>query len=388
VTDTTVKIGVGLVDIKAFEPVLGEQAAFGDQERHFQIHLDALRKQGVLPICGRDIVPVFRTYSILDPSQSRSVCQAFINDDQVFAVLTQFAFGDPNCVTQENKTVLIDHGLNTTLDNFAASGGRLYGLHPPLEEAWRIWGTWAATEVIQGRTVGVYYNNSQAGTDERVKTGLIDVLRAHGVDPVIATSDSNISATAALAADPNDLIAVQRFRAAGVQVVMRINTAFAGEAQRQGYRPLYLQYGTGAKDATSGNYDPAYMDGTLGVQWDQAGEAAGGEPLSDRAESCMKDLDEAGMARPHREWAESDGSLLACDLPDVLTTAMKAAGTNLTSDRLALGIQQIKNMPTSLVAPLTFGPDKHWGINEDRNNQYFGDCKCWKNIGPWRSLDR
>src|SRR3981081_4267881 len=65
VTDTTVKIGVGLVDIKAFEPVLGEQAAFGDQERHFQIHLDALRKKGVLPICGRDIVPGFRTSTIL-----------------------------------------------------------------------------------------------------------------------------------------------------------------------------------------------------------------------------------------------------------------------------------------------------------------------------------
>jgi hypothetical protein len=92
------------------------------------------------------------------------------------------------------------------------------------------------------------------------------------------------------------------------------------------------------------------------------------------------------MAAPHPEWAEDDFTRLSCDLLDVFTGALRAAGRNLTTDRLALGVETLKNLDASLVGGLTYGPNKHWGISLNRTSRYFKECKCWKNIGPWEPL--
>lgn len=386
VTDTTIKIGIGLADLDALEPVLGPPAVLGDQQAHFRAHLEALRKKGVLPICGRDIVPVFRRYSVLDPTQSRAVCQAFINDDKVFAVLTQFSFGDANCVTVENKTFLLDHGTALTQMNYDAAGGRLFGLHPPVDTALRILTKWAIRTHLSGKKLGVYYHNANRDDEARVQRNVLSVLKEAGINPVIATTNTGTAGSPAGAQDPNNAIAVQRFKTEGVQVVINVGTGMQDDGKRQAFRPLYLRQGIGAKDSTSGSYDPEYMDGTVGVHWDQVNDFAAGAPVTPRAEECMKEVDAAGIKRPRREWAEWNGSNLGCDLLAVLVRGLQAAGRNLTQDRLVLGVRTIKNLDAALVAPLTYSAQKQWGINMSRDARYFKECKCWKNTGPFEPL--
>jgi ABC-type branched-subunit amino acid transport system substrate-binding protein len=389
VTNEKVKIGVGIPDIAIFYPVLGPSANIGDQQAHFRAHLDAMRKRGQLPVCGRDIEPVFRTYNILDPAQSRAVCQGFVNDDKVFAVLTQFAFRDANCVTQENKTVLIDDGVGSTLANFDAAGGRFFTVHsPPIEVQYQAYATWVATTLAATHKVGVYYSTSTPELEQQAKKYIVDVLKRHGVDPVIATT-SNADPTVAVTggADPNDAVAVQRFRAEGVTLVMRsMSTGFFEEARRQGYRPLFVMSGTEVNDATSGPYNPEYMDGSLGIYFDNVGKLGAGEPLDPRADECLRDLEAAGIKRPENpEWAEATASMLGCDLLDSLVWGLRAAGRNLTSDRLALGIQTA-DLPASLVPALRFSPTKHFGTVQNRQGRYHKDCACWLQDGSWRPL--
>ncbi|MDQ1537279.1 MAG: branched-chain amino acid transport system substrate-binding protein, partial [Actinomycetota bacterium] len=158
VTPTTIKIGVGLADLAALEPLYGDAVHFGPQDKIFDAVFKGAVAQGGLP-CGRRIVPVYQKYQVLTESQSRAVCQSFINDDKVFAVITTFSFRDPLCVTQENKTFLIDEGYQIYQTQVTQSGGRLFSLHPPVDLWYRIWTNWVISRIKNqpGVKLGVYY---------------------------------------------------------------------------------------------------------------------------------------------------------------------------------------------------------------------------------------
>src|SRR5947207_13450937 len=80
-----------------------------------------MRKAKLLPICGRDIAPVYRKFDVLDPSQSRAACVGFADEDKVFAVVTLFGFSGAECVTVEKKLFLLDAGNALTEPDYRAS---------------------------------------------------------------------------------------------------------------------------------------------------------------------------------------------------------------------------------------------------------------------------
>jgi ABC-type branched-subunit amino acid transport system substrate-binding protein len=375
VTDKVIKIGVGIPDVEAFGS-LSPDLVIGDQQADFEAHLAALRKKGLLPVCGRDIKAVYRKYNVLEPSLSRSVCQGFIDTDQVFSVITDFSFGDPNCITQENKTLLVDYGNLLVKANLDASGGRLFSLSPPLDQALRIWATYVAKKVAPThKKVGLYYYDPGDG-DTTIQTSVIDVLKSNGYPPVIATT-SNSPTTPN---DPNDSVAVQRFKAAGVDVVLRIYTNFVDEAKRQGYRPQYVMYGSDVTKAKSGKYDPAYMDGSLGVHWFLENDIGNGKPPTPREQECIKDLTDAGIKKPGRDQLEWLSSNQYCDLLWITLQGIRAAGRNVTTNRVVLGIRTVKNYAAASMSPLSFSAEKQWGANLKRIARYDKDCPCWRNI--------
>jgi hypothetical protein len=386
VTDTSIKIGFGLADLTALEPVLGPPAALGPQEDIFDAVLQAMRDEGRLPICGRDIEPVYMRYQVLEDATSRSVCQSFINDHQVFAVVTSFAFRDTACVTEENKTFLLDHGLTIRQEALERAGGRLFTLHPPINIAYETWTNWAIARPLTapGAKVGIYYNNANADFDAIVQTHVIDVLRASGIEPVIHTSDSGEEAL--VAGDPNDAGAVLRFKQEGVTHVMQLITNFMEEAERQGYRPTYLFSGADAKDSNSGDFVPENANGALGIHWDQANEAAAGTPPSPEAERCIGYAEKAGVPRTEREWAQWNITLYACDVIGILIHGLTRAGSDLTTERLVLGLRTLSTWESHLVADGGYSESKQWLINRNREARYFGDCACWKNTGDWEPL--
>jgi ABC-type branched-subunit amino acid transport system substrate-binding protein len=380
VTDKVIKIGVGIPDVEAFG-ALSPDLVIGDQQADFEAHLAALRKKGVLPVCGRDIRAVYRKYNVLEPATNRSVCQGFIDTDKVFSVITDFSWGDPNCITQENKTLLVDYGNLLVKSNLEASGGRLFSLSPPLDQALRVWATYVAKKVAPGHKVGLYYYDPGDGSTT-IQTSVVDVLKSYGYPPVIATTTNSPT----VPNNPDDSVAVQRFVAAHVDVVLRIYTNFLDEAKRQGYRPKYVMYGSDVTKAKSGKYDPAYMDGSLGVHWFLENDIGNGKPPTPRERECIKELTDAGIKQPGRDQLEWLSSNQYCDMLWITVQGIKAAGRDVTTNRVVLGIRTIQNYVAASMSPLSFSAEKQWGANAKRIARYDKACPCWRNVTGYLPL--
>jgi hypothetical protein len=380
VTATKIRIGVGIPDVEAFG-ALSDDLIIGDQQAHFEAHLKGLRRKGLLPVCGRDIEPVYRKYIVLEPAASRSVCQGFINDDKVFSVITGFSFGDPNCITQENKTLLVDYGNLVAKSNYEASGGRLFGTSPPLDQALRIWATYVAKNIAPGHKIGLYYYDA-IDNNNQVQTSVVNVLKSHGATPVIATTSNSPT----VPNNPDDSVAVQRFVAADVDVVLRIYTNFIDEAKRQGYRPRYVMYGSDVTKAKSDYDDPAYMDGSLGVHWSLENDIGNKKPPTPRQRECIKEATDAGIKEPGRDQLEYLSSNQYCDLLHITVHGIMAAGRNVTTDRVVLGIRTLQNYAAASAAPLSFSAQKQWGVNSKRIARYDKACPCWRNITGFTPL--
>lgn len=386
VTDTSIKIGVGLADLTVLEPVLGEPAKLGPQEEIFEAVLQGMRDEGQLPICGRDIEAVYQRYQVLEESSSRAVCQSFVNDHEVFAVVTSFSFLDPLCVTKENQTFLLDHGLFISQPQMDESGGRLFTLHPPVEVSYEIWTNWAIARHLSaaGAKVGVYYNNSEPDSVRQAEDHIIALLKAAGIQPVVHTTDSGPETVAT--GDPNDSGAALRFKQEGVTHVMLVNTTLMEAADRQGYRPMYLFKGADAKDSNSGDFIPEHADGAMGIHWDQSNDHARGVPPTAQAEKCMGYAVAAGIPRPREEWAQWNLTMLACDSLGILTYGLGRAGSDLTTDRLVLGLRTLGSWTSHLVGNGGYSESKQWLISENQEARYHGDCACWKNVSTWEPL--
>ncbi|HVU71396.1 MAG TPA: hypothetical protein VHE83_00390 [Mycobacteriales bacterium] len=385
VTPTTIKIGIGLADLTLLEPVLGPAAQFGPQQQIFDAVLKALSASNPLP-CGRKIVPVYEKYQVLTEAQSRAVCQSFINDEKVFAVITTFSFRSPLCVTQENKTFLIDQGYQLYNDDFAQSGGRLFGLDPPVDIWYRLWTSWVIERLAKkpGAKLGVYYNTSNPERVAVVQADVLDVLKAHGITPVVATS--NAGAETLVTGDPNDPAAVLKFKSAGVTDVMMSVENFMQQAQREDYHPRYYFAGSDAEDANSGRFDATNGDGAQGLVWDRVNDYSRGVAPTADQERCVRYATDAGIARPRPEYGQWNLTMIACDELGIVIKGIIAAGANLTTDRLVLGVRTVTSWPGYFVAAGGFTASKNWLIDESREAQYYGACSCWKNTTDFAPL--
>lgn len=386
VTPTTIKIGIGLADLDALKPLYGEAVNFGPQEQIFDAVIKGVvAESGGLP-CGRRIVPVYEKYQVLTESQSRAVCQSFINDHKVFAVITTFSFRDPLCITKENQTFLIDQGYQIYDVQVAQSGGRLFTLDPPVDLWYRIWTNWVIARVANqsGVKLGVYYNTSNPQRTAVVEKDILAVLRAKGIDHVIATSDSN--AATLVTGDPNDTAAVLKFKNEKVTHVMMPVQNFMKEAQRQNYRPKYFFAGTDATDANAQRFDPDNGDGAQGLIWDRTNDASlGAKPTVDQ-ERCVNHTTKAGIQRPVHESGQWKLTMMACDEVGVVVRAIGAAGGDLTTNRLALGARTVTSWPGHFVGKGGYTDKKSYLVSENRESQYYKSCTCWKNTGNWQPL--
>ncbi|MDX6230958.1 MAG: branched-chain amino acid transport system substrate-binding protein, partial [Frankiales bacterium] len=385
ITPTTIKIGVGLADLDALKPLYGDAVTFGPQEQIFDAVFKGNLAQGALP-CGRHIVPVYQKYQVLTESQSRAVCQSFMNDEKVFAVITTFSFRDPLCITQENKSFLIDEGYQIYQTQVAQSGGRLFSLHPPVDLWYRIWTNWVITRLANqpGVKFGVYYNTTDPLRVAVVEKDILKVLKAHGITPVIATSDA--SAAALITGDPNDTSAVLKFKNEHVTHVMMSVENFMKEAQRQSYHPQYFFAGTDAEDANAGRFDPDNGDGAQGLTWDRINDYHRGVKPSADQEQCVGYTTKAGIARPRQESGQWELTMIACDEVGIVVRAIRAAGANLTTNRLALGARTVTSWPGNFVGRGGYTDKKSYLVNENREARYSKDCSCWKTTGDWKPL--
>ena len=109
VTETTISVGVSLLDFDKLVELNLSPAGWGDQVAAWEAIFDSVNEAG--GIAGRQVEAVYEFYSPIDPADADRVCTALTQDSEVFAVLGGFVgplagTADP-CITGLNETILI-----------------------------------------------------------------------------------------------------------------------------------------------------------------------------------------------------------------------------------------------------------------------------------------
>ena len=107
-TDSTIKVGVALVDFKCIEPYI--QTTRVDEYKVYDAFINDMNAHG--GVAGRKIVPVYKTFCPIVPAPALALCTTFTEDEHVFAVIGDFVdlTGQAQpCIANQHKTVLITH---------------------------------------------------------------------------------------------------------------------------------------------------------------------------------------------------------------------------------------------------------------------------------------
>src|SRR5256714_4559334 len=114
VTDTSVKVGIVIVDYA--NAVIADNVDFtrGDQQKIYQAFVDDMNKNGGVAV-GKKLQPVYDVYPPLGSGPPLAACTKLTDDQKVFAtigVLIDFAGAAQLCFTKQHKTILITHELS------------------------------------------------------------------------------------------------------------------------------------------------------------------------------------------------------------------------------------------------------------------------------------
>ena len=392
VTDDTIRIGVAVPDLRAIA-ALGPGYDQGNLQGHAAALLESLKREQVIPVHGRGIEFVYRSYNILDANAQRAACVGLVQDDKVFAVVAihDFAVGS-ECVAREFQTLLITTDAPTNDGSDAAYGRAplMFTLQMSLSRLARNWPHWADQRgLLKGKKIGLYYGSDQ-GARRLVEQELVGELTKLGYKPVAkVTTDQSTTG------GPQDSVAVQQFRTAGVDLAMLLvssiaATNFMQQAEGQAYRPTYIDNDLAfATTDTAASTKPAsQFDGTFAMTGMRFGEWKSGKGIPPPAADCQRRAAiDGNKVDPNRRDAEWIAMNQLCDEVDVLLRALQAVGRDVSTQTVVSALEtQIKDVPMGIHANITFGPGKHHGVDQQRTIQYNGGCKCWKVVTDFAPL--
>lgn len=376
-----IKIGIAVLDVGALRN-LGPAYDSGEPRKQWRALVDGWRRNGLLPVHGRDIELVFHEYSPLNDAEQRSACVALVQDAKVFAVvgIIRFQLGS-ECVAREFRTPLLtSDGPNEQV--LQRSHPFLFSLGMSESKLVRNWMHWAHhNDHLLDKTIGLYYENEPTQTHIAQQVLEPELQRLGYSVAVEATTDSATGG-------PQDAVAVQRFRSEMVDLAVLLTSkqGFMQQAEAQRYEPTYIEsaYVLGTSDTATANYPPEQFDGTFGMEERRAGEAAAGMSPPPRTQECIDNYErytgeEVPVPGPDdQDNAEYGFILLSCDLGEVLIDALHDAGRELTSRSFISGVESIRQQPLRRYGSVTFLPDRHHGSDRVRTVRWDAGCECWK----------
>ena len=386
VGDSTIKIGVAIPDIGPFAVV--PEFNLGDMRGHFEAILDRWKREGALPVHGRNIEFVYRVFSIIGDEDVAS-CNGFVKDDQVFMVIGIRSYeGGAECLADRFDTPVV------TLEFASPQGeGAYQRMHPYLftlrasaERSAANFVQWAHEGGhLNGKKIGIYHEPDAEPTFNTVKSR----LEAFGYEVAEEATTNRKEGSA------NDSVAVQRFRSAGIDLVILQVSALAASnfmenANSQAYRPTYIDsdYGDHTSDAASTTHPPAQYDQTLAMTMTRVGEVATTGQLSPPGEACVSNFERYSGRTINRgppETAEMMVMLQGCDEANIVMSSLQRVGRNLNRATFIAGVDSLDQLVGAFHGSYQFTPQKHHGANSQRTVQWLASCECWtakNNFGP------
>ncbi|MHB8669097.1 MAG: type 1 periplasmic-binding domain-containing protein [Acidimicrobiales bacterium] len=333
----------------------------------------------------------FRKYSPLDASQQHAACVGLVQDDGVFAVAGMGVFqSGADCVAREFHTPMVASDSETA-DVFARDAPNLFTLAMSSNRLLTNWVYWADQRgLLRGKRIGLYYPNDSSQTEPAGQELVASTVKAELKRLGYAVTAEATSANSL--GGPDDILAVQKFRAAGVDLAMLMisESGFMQQAKAQAYHPTYLvsDFDDATTD-TAASLDPAdQLNGSLGFTGMHYGEVSAGLAPTPEQTQCDDDYQRfTGRPVDRTHEAEYLSINRVCDMLNLALTGLQSAGRDLTPNRFVSGIEQsVRDRPTGAYANVSFSPTKHAGADQYRTLQWHADCTCWRPLGPFDPL--
>lgn len=379
VTKDKIRIGIAQPDIEALKS-LGPRFNQGDIPQQVASVYEAWKREGKVPVCGRDIEFVFRKYAILVNEDARAACVDLVQQQKVFMVVAPYVFSvGSECVAVENQTPLVT--TDEISEDVYKRGNLMFGEYPATERSYRNLPHWAHAEgLLQGKKLGLY-----AGP------ALKDALAKHFIPQLTKLGyklEVIAEGTSTGQAGPESAVAVQRMKSAGVEVVFFLGDGgFPDQAEAQGYKPQYIRFpnqmGTG--DTSNSSPNQAQWDGTTGFAYMRHGERGTPIPFEPPTEKCLADFERKSGKKIPRTGvlpnAEEASLLQVCDSLNMALQGLTNAGATLTNPTFVGGMERIRNMQMAAASPVSFGRGKHDGVSGLRSWRWDSKCVCGKIVG-------
>lgn len=383
VSADTVRIGLGYVDLSGVEN-LGPAFDIGDPQEQWEAILDGWRRQGRLPVHGRDIEPSFRKYLPFTSEQQRAACTGFVNDDKVMAVIANSTFTEgAECVAREFRTPIVT-GDAAREEQFARAYPYLFSLSASIEQQARNLVHHADRIGLfeEVAKLGVVYDGGSVEQQQVLDTAVIAMADDLGVQVLAqATSSGQEGGLAARRFADEDVRAVWLFTDGG----------FQDTAEAIGYRPTYLasDWLNGTNDTSTSNYDPEHYAGSVGYTSFRVAEASAGIPLSDAQERCLQNYERYSGEEVPRPSPEAGQPvviayiLIGCDLSEILYQGLLAAGPDLGMDTFVAGVETFASPSLVFVASGNLSPERRGATDQSMDIRWHPDCRCWRANGPF-----
>lgn len=391
VTTDTIKIGVAVADAGAIESI----AEIGDTRGHVESVVDGWRRDGLVPVHGREVELVVRRFSLLSVEQQRSTCVAFAQDDGVFMVMAPLVFIEgAECLAREFQIpVIASAGVVPGEEWFERTHPWAFYTNMSDTRVGVNWMHWAHDNgLLQGKKIGLNYNDD-AATADRVENAIKDTLTSLGYDITLDFPTP----------DGSTALAVQRFRTAGVDLAIVMGgsaaaprlTEFTRAAQTQGYKPDY----TAAEfldtsvlaPGFADQFDPDQFDGTLAMTYYRRAEDGkfGNPGIPQPGIECENQYERYSGRQIDRfensnEW---DALQHACDQGRAVIASLQHAGRALAPTTFVEAMEtMVKDQKSGELADLSFSPTKHDGANKVKAMRWSRDCTCWLHASEYRTL--
>jgi len=348
VTEDSIKLGIVLFDTDAILD-LGVDVGYGDHAQHYQVVIDEMNEAG--GILGRQIEPIYKFVSPVDPEEADRVCTELTEDDEVFAVLgTARPPENLLCYTETADTPFI--GAPTgDLSNAIFDRSVVPFLFPgrvPSRTDGAILAAMELDDVVDGAVLAVH------GADEDRIDGLAAELEARGAAKVVKSVELADEADQTALATELDRV-IERFKADEVEGVINLgnNVAFMAAFNRAAYGiPIWT---TSPDVLADFIYDQGATDDEVSLARLILSETSG-ELYDSGHEPTVACVDRWNTARPD-ELALSDPGeddlsnlgqvVLACSGLDIFSRAATAAGADLTVETFTAGLDDVGSFETA-----------------------------------------
>lgn len=391
VTAEDIKVAVMVPNLGGFAGA-GFAVDLGDSRASFGAFFRELNESG--GINGRRVTASYIDFDPLNDSSMRAACLQATEDEKVFATFNVNGFYGPGvlCVSEEHRTPLVQAYYADPDEWYERSNGLYITAFPSKDRSLRnLVHEMHARGALEGKTIGIVDSDYPFDKSASEKT-LIPTLQKLGYEVAHRATLSSDTATS----QSQIPLEVQRMQAAGVDTIFFAvyfvyATTWVQQASNRQYFPQYLQsdFANGTSDGAATRSMPSSYHGTIAVTSTRVGEHRVGRPTDPDSQACIDRWNTITGTPVEPQSGDEAIMLGACGSVDTFAAAGRAAGANLTRERLRDGFTGLGEVRFPLLAPFTWRPGKTDGGDRIRLVQWHfefqgEECKCWIPVDEFR----